>query len=110
MKNLIVDVPGMYGDHHVLRLRQVLLDLQGVSDVSASAAQRKVAVRFDEATIGPDAIRDAIICAGYPPEEQPGVSEFPKRHEDGSGWYLILDRTTTTEHKDREMAGDFRRY
>ena len=36
--------------------------------------------------------------------------EFPKRHEDGSAWYLVLDRKTTTERKDREMAGDFRRY
>ena len=110
MMNLIVDVPGMYGDHHVLRLRQALLDIQGVSEITASAARRKVAVRFDEATTSPDAIREAIVSAGYPPEVELVATEFPKRHEDGSAWYLVLDRTTTTEHKDREMAGDFRRY
>lgn len=110
MKQIVVDVPGMYGDHHVLRLREVLLATKGVSAVTASAARRKIAVQFDEAGTSPEAIREALVSAGYPPEQASAPAQFPKRHEDGSGWYVLPDRTTTTERKDREMAGDFRRY
>jgi copper chaperone CopZ len=110
MKRTVIDVPGMYADHHVLRLRQALLDTEGVSEVIASAARRKVAVQFDETRTSPEAIRDVLTTSGYSPGQEPAMIEFPKRHEDGSAWYLVLDRKTTTERKDREMAGDFRRY
>jgi copper chaperone CopZ len=110
MKKAVIDVPAMYGDHHVLRLRRALLEATGVSDVDASAAQRKVAVCFDEAATSLEAIHEVLSSAGYPPGEDPTVGGFPHRHEDGSPWHTIIDRKTTTERKDREMAGDHRRY
>jgi copper chaperone CopZ len=109
MKNIVLDVPGMYGDHHVLRVREVLLGLGGVSQVTASAGRRKVAVGFDEKVTSAEAIQEAVTSAGYAPEPALAM-HYPKRHEDGSEWYVVVDRTTVTERKDREMAGDFRRY
>ena len=97
-------------DHHVLKVRQALLEIEGVSEVVASAAKRKVAVSFDEVATSPEALGGALASAGYPPGEMPAMIEFPRRHEDGSAWYTVLDRVTITERKDREMAGDFRRY
>jgi copper chaperone CopZ len=110
MKQVVVDVPGMYGDHHVLGVREALLAAKGVSEVTASAARRKVAVKFDEAVTSPDAIREVLAAAGYSPDQPQAAYEFPERHKDGSAWFAVPDRTTTTERKDREMAGDFRRY
>jgi len=110
MNALVVDVPAMYGDHHVLRVRQALLDIKGVDEVTASAARRRVAVKFDETVTSAEAVRAALDKAGYAPEAIIPVAEFPERHADGSGWFTVLDRITTTELKDREMAGDFRRY
>ena len=110
MKRIVLAVPGMYGDHHVLRVRQVLLGVNGVDEVVASAARRSATVAYDERLASPDAIREALIAAGYLLEPVPETGEPRKRHEDGSGWYQIHDRCTTTEFKDREMAGDFRRY
>lgn len=110
MARIVIEVPGMYGDHHVLRVREALLSTSGVQEVTASAARRQVAVGFDESATSGEAIQDALAAAGYPAEGSPAVPVFPKRHEDGSGWYLLPDRGTTTERKDREMAGDFRRY
>jgi copper chaperone CopZ len=104
MARIVVDVPGMYGDHHVLRVREALLGISGVQEVTASAARRQVAVRFDETATSDQAIQDSLA------DGSPTVPVFPKRHDDGSGWYLLPDRGTTTERKDREMAGDFRRY
>jgi copper chaperone CopZ len=110
MNALVVEVPALYGDHHVLRVRQALLSLKGVDAVMASAARRRVAVRFDEKVTSADSIRAALDESGYTPDAILPLPEFPKRHEDGSAWFTILDRVTTTERKDREMAGDFRRY
>jgi copper chaperone CopZ len=109
MKNVVLDVPAMYGDHHVLGVRQVLLGMDGVKEVTASGARRKVAVQFDETATSAEAIQEKLASAGYSPEAA-AATHFPKRHEDGSAWYMVLDRTTVTERKDREMAGDFRRY
>jgi copper chaperone CopZ len=109
MNALVVDVPAMYADHHVLLVRQVLLGVKGVEEVVASAARRRVAVRFDEKVTSAEAIHAALNEAGYAAEAVSAV-EFPKRHEDGSAWFTVLGRKTTTEQKDREMAGDFRRY
>jgi copper chaperone CopZ len=110
MKRIVIDVPAMYGDHHVLQVRQALLGIKGVGEVQASAAKRKVAVKFDEAVTSPEAIHETLTSAGYPVEPMAAVIDFPKRHEDGSAWYTVLGRMTVTELKDREMAGDFRRY
>ena len=110
MNALVFEVPAMYGDHHVLRVRQALLGVKGVGQVTASAARRRVAVRFDEELASAESIRAALEKAGYAPDEIIPAPLFPKRHEDGSAWFTVLDRVTTTEFKDREMAGDFRRY
>jgi copper chaperone CopZ len=109
MKRIVLEVPGMYGDHHVLRVREVLLGAQGISEATASAARRTVAVKFDEKATSAEAIQETLSGAGYPPDASL-AREFPERHKDGSGWYLLPSRRTTTERKDREMAGDFRRY
>jgi copper chaperone CopZ len=106
----VITLPTMYGDHNVLRVRQVLLAHEGVSDVTASSARRKAAVEFDEKTTSEEAIYEALTAAGYVPDDVPVPHEYPKRHKDGSAWHSMADRTTTTERKDREMAGDFRRY
>lgn len=110
MKETVIKVPGMWADHHVIRVRQALLGTEGVSEVIASAARRTVRVRFDEASMSEDGVRQTLAAAGYPPEQPPAMIALPERHKDGSAWFVVLDRKTTTEQKDREMAGDFRRY
>lgn len=110
MKETVIKVPGMWADHHVLRLRDAILGLKGVEEVVASAARRTVLVRYDEDALSEEGIREALTAAGYPSEQAPAMIEFPPRHKDGSAWFAVVDRKTTTEMKDREMAGDFRRY
>ena len=100
----------MYGDHHVLRVRETLLGIKGVDAVTASAARRKVAVTFDEKATSADAIRAALDQAGIRTRSDSRRPQSPTRHQDGSAWHTVLGRSTTTELKDREMAGDFRRY
>lgn len=60
-------VPTMYGDHHVVKARQIVAALPGVSEVRASAAQKKLTVDFDAAKLTAEAISAALAQGGYPP-------------------------------------------
>jgi copper chaperone CopZ len=104
------ELPTMYADHHVTRVREVLLERPGVSEVVASAAARQVRVRCDESVVSEQELAAALASAGYEPGVEPASLTFAQPHQDGSTWYVVTDRTTKTERKDREMAGDFRRY
>jgi len=65
MKTHSLDLPSMYGDHHVVDVRRILLGLPGVKEVYASSAFRVVEVTFDPAEVGADAIEAALDEAGY---------------------------------------------
>jgi copper chaperone CopZ len=65
MKTTYIEAPAMYGDHHVVEVRRILLALPGVSDVYASSAFHSI-----EVTFSPDQVSDADIMtcleeAGY---------------------------------------------
>jgi copper chaperone CopZ len=110
MKRVVFSLPGMYADHHVLRVREALLGLAGVEHVLASAARKAVSIEFDEQALSAEKLQDALAQAGYAPDRYAMASETSKPSIDGSAWYTVLQRATKTEFKDREMAGDFRRY
>jgi hypothetical protein len=55
----------MYGDHHVLEVRRILLSLPGIQAVLASSAFHVVEVSYDPQQIDPAAIREALEAAGY---------------------------------------------
>ncbi len=65
MEKLTLDLPAMYGDHHVLEVRRIVLELPGVSDVYASSCFHVVEVAYDPAQIQADAIHAALEAAGY---------------------------------------------
>src|SRR5512134_1185339 len=68
-ETLVVYLPGMYGDHHVVRVRQILTGLPGVAEVQASAAQRQATIQYDSGQASAEALAQALAAAGYPPGE-----------------------------------------
>jgi copper chaperone CopZ len=46
-KKITIEVPAMYGDHHVTEVRRILLETQGVMDVYASSSFRIVEISYD---------------------------------------------------------------
>lgn len=64
MKTYLVEVPMMYGDHHVIEVRRVLLELPGVNDVYALTF-RTVEVQYDPAKTEPQQIEAVLDEAGY---------------------------------------------
>lgn len=65
METLTIELPTMYGDHHVLEVRRLLLALKGVTDAYASSGFRVVEVIYDPAEVGPEAITTILAEAGY---------------------------------------------
>ncbi len=51
MEKYTLDLPTMYGDHHVLEVRRILLEIPGIQDVYASSAFRAVEVTYDPAEV-----------------------------------------------------------
>ncbi len=110
MKRTTFSVPMMYADHHVLRVRQALLDIEGVDSVVASAAKRLVVVQHDEKLAPAETLAIALAQAGYPVGAPVELEPALPPSKDGSAWYTVIERLTNTDRRDLEMSGDFRRY
>ncbi len=65
MKTKTFDMPALYGDHHVIEVRRILLALPGVQAVNASSAFRCVEVQYDETQTNDLEIALKLDEAGY---------------------------------------------
>lgn len=110
MAKVELSIPALYADHHVLRIRDILFGLEGISDAVVSSARRVAVVDYDESKVSAERIIEALKAAGYLPGEEVPLPEMPERSKDGSPWFSVLSRDTVTIAKDLEMSGDFRRY
>ncbi len=68
MKKTVIELPAMYGDHHVLEVRRILLEMFGVEEVNASSCFRTVETTFDPSKTSASAIRRKLEEAGYTEE------------------------------------------
>ena len=80
MDTLTLDVQKMYGDHHVLEVRRILLELPGVEDVYASSSFHVVEVTYDPGKINSEQIKTVLEEAGY-------LGELPMPAETGEAAY-----------------------
>ncbi|HET90170.1 MAG TPA: copper chaperone [Chloroflexi bacterium] len=111
MNKVVLDVPTLWADHHVLKVREALNGLAGVDGVYASAAWKQVLVSYDEAQVDQTAIETALADAGYPV----GVGQMPvlvqpTEIQRDPQWGVLGFRITETNMADLEMSGEFRRY
>ena len=79
MEALSLELPAMYGDHHVTEVRRLLFELDGVAEVYASSGFRAAEVTFDPAKVSAEDIKSKLDQAGYIgelpiPEEVPAES------------------------------------
>ena len=65
METITLDLPKMYGDHHVTEVRSILLAMPGVEDVYASSAFRVARVRIDPAKVTEADLCARLTAAGY---------------------------------------------
>jgi copper chaperone CopZ len=65
MKTITIELPSMYGDHHVIEVRRILLEISGVEDVFASSAFQVVEVTYDPEDVSEDDITEKLEKSGY---------------------------------------------
>lgn len=65
MKNLTLEVPAMYGDHHVTEVRRILLETPGIEDVYASSSFHTVDISYDPQVVDETRINHILEEAGY---------------------------------------------
>ena len=65
MASLSLELPKMYGDHHVLEVRRILLEFEGVSEVYASSGFHAVEVEYNSKKTPKKDLEAALEKAGY---------------------------------------------
>ncbi len=65
MEKITIEIPTMYGDHHVLEVRKILLAIPGVKDVYASSCFGIVQVEYDPKLTNDIEIKMKLDEAGY---------------------------------------------
>jgi copper chaperone CopZ len=103
MEKVQFNVPNLWADHHTLKVREVLAQLPGISDVVASSAFRMVAMSYDPAVTNCEAITQVLTTAGYPVAEGEGVVAQPVPVQDGRrdpAWNRLGMRQFKTDERD----------
>lgn len=105
MKQLILDVPALYADHHVLKVREALTELEGIDELYASSSWKQLMLTYDSKKIEPEQIEEALRDAGYPPGEgeTPMLVEFSSIKRDPQ-WEVLGSRVTETNQADLKHA------
>jgi copper chaperone CopZ len=104
MEKLQFNLPDMWADHHVLKVRTVLDAMDGVQDVIASSAFRMVVLSYDPALTSAGAIWAALEDAGYPVStDGSGVMTQQVPVQDGKrdpAWTRLGMRQMKTDERD----------
>ncbi len=111
MEKVVLDVPLMWADHHVLKVREALTRLDGVEDVYASSAWKQVLVKYDPKKVQREALEKALAQAGYPVGQgETPILVPPTEKRRDPRWSDLGFRMSQTYRADIEMSGDFRKW
>ena len=65
MQTVTIELPTLYGDHHVTEVRRILLDIAGVVEVYASSCFQVVEISFEPERVSEAELTAALEKAGY---------------------------------------------
>ena len=90
MDKVTLSVPGMYGDHHVLAVRDLLGKLPGVENIYATSAFKQVVVTFDPAKSKPADFENMLKAEGYMESEaRPDITDAIKAQRHGGSQFVV---------------------
>ncbi len=91
MKRFSLELPTLFGDHHVIEVRRILLEMPGVEEVYASSAFHMVEVDFDPEKLTEADIQNKLETAGY-------LGELAVPAESGAAAYQQENGVTYFRH------------
>ncbi len=110
MTKIVMNLPTMYADHHVIAVRRLLLSRPGVQNVVASSAFMRVEIEYDPSVISPEEIRRVLENAGYPEGDRESPA-LPRANGRGDpAWERLGVRVIQSNPADQKMSGEFRQY
>ena len=65
METFTIELPAMFGDHHVTEVKRIIQELPGVHEVYASSAFQAVEVSYEPEKVSPEGITDKLDENGY---------------------------------------------
>jgi len=78
MKTFQIELPKMFGDHHVIAIRKILLELPGIDEIYASSSFQTLQLNYDEEKLTEGEVLAKLEEAGYLGEMQtPQESNLP---------------------------------
>ena len=78
MKTFQIELPKMFGDHHVIAVRKILLELPGIDEVYASSSFQTLQLSYDQEKLSEEEILAKLEETGYLGEMQtPQESNSP---------------------------------
>jgi len=107
MEELTLVVPGMWADHHVLAVRDLLREDDAVTFTAASAREGAVRVQYDASRTDAQRITALLTEGGYACGAPEPAADPPT---DKPAWATAGVRVTTTNAVDLAMSGDHRKY
>ena len=88
MANLSLELPTMFGDHHVLEVRRILLEFEGVKEVYASSGFHVVEVEYNSKKTPKKDLEAALEKAGYLGEFAMAIEPSIPANENIEGAYF----------------------
>lgn len=88
MEKMNLELPAMYGDHHVIDVRRILSNIAGVEDVYASSGFQVVEISYDPEQTSPEEITAPLEKAGYTSEFDLPVEQSVPATEQKEGAYF----------------------
>ncbi len=110
MKKIVLEIPLMFGDHHVLAVRSALTGFKGIEELYVSSAWKQLMISFDPNKTKQSDIEQALADAGFPVGggEPPVLVETDAVKSDPQ-WHAQGVRITQTDETEVDLSGDFRR-
>ena len=97
MASLSLELPSMYGDHHVLEVRRILLEFDGVKEVYASSGFRALEVEYDGKKTPKKTLIAALESAGYTSDFAiPEESAIPANEQKDTAYFRHTEASEQT--------------
>lgn len=65
MEKFTIELPFLFGDHHVIEIRKLLGELPGIGDIYVSSSFNTAEITYDPSVTEPAKIKDCLEKAGY---------------------------------------------
>jgi copper chaperone CopZ len=102
MASLSLELPTMFGDHHVIEVRRILLEFDGVSEVYASSGFGVVEVEYNSKKTPKKDLVEALEKAGYMGDFKMALEPSIPANEDVKG--AFFRHTEATEQTGNTMS------